>query len=32
MPTFKGIVDEEGIQKLVAYIKSIGNEPGANTP
>jgi len=32
MPTFKGLVDEEGIQELVAYIKSIGNEPGANIP
>jgi len=32
MPTFKGLVSEEGLQQLVAYIKSLGKEEGAKTP
>jgi cytochrome c oxidase subunit II len=32
MPTFKGLVGEEGMQQLIAYIKSLGNENGAKTP
>jgi cytochrome c oxidase subunit 2 len=28
MPTFKGIVDEEGMLQLLAYIKSLGEQSG----
>jgi cytochrome c oxidase subunit II len=31
MPTFQGIVSEEGIQQLIEYVKSIG-PTGASTP
>lgn len=30
MPTFKGLVSEEGLLQLIAYIKSLGQEPGTN--
>jgi len=32
MPTFKGIVGEEGVQQLVAYIKSLDTKEGLKTP
>jgi len=32
MPTFKGLVGEEGMQQLIAYIKSLGKEDGAKNP
>jgi cytochrome c oxidase subunit 2 len=32
MPTFKGLVNEEGMQQLIAYIKSPGKEEGAKNP
>jgi hypothetical protein len=32
MPTFKGIVNEEGVQQLIAYIKSLDTQEGAKTP
>jgi cytochrome c oxidase subunit 2 len=32
MPTFKGIVSEEGVQQLVAYIKSLDTKEGVKTP
>jgi cytochrome c oxidase subunit II len=32
MPTFKGLVGEEGMQQLIAYIKSLGSENGAKNP
>ncbi|HUI06437.1 MAG TPA: cytochrome c oxidase subunit II [Verrucomicrobiae bacterium] len=32
MPTFKGVVSEEGVLQLIAYIKSLGNEQGGNKP
>ena len=32
MPTFKGLVSEEQLQQLIAYIKSLGKEEGAKTP
>jgi len=31
MPTFQGIVSEEGVQQLIEYVKSIG-PTGVNTP
>jgi cytochrome c oxidase subunit 2 len=30
MPTFKGLVSEEGLLQLLAYIKSLGETPGSN--
>ncbi len=32
MPTFKGLVAEEGMQQLIAYIQSLGKEDGAKNP
>ncbi len=32
MPTFKGLVTEEEMQQLIAYIKSLGKEDGAKNP
>jgi cytochrome c oxidase subunit II len=32
MPTFKGIVSEEGVQQLIAYMKSLDKEEGVKTP
>ena len=32
MPTFKGLVGEEGMQQLIAYIKSLGSENGVKSP
>jgi len=32
MPTFKGLVTEEGLLKLVEYVKSLGPENGTQTP
>jgi len=32
MPTFKGVVSEEGVLQLMAYIKSLGNEDGGKKP
>jgi cytochrome c oxidase subunit II len=32
MPTFKGLVGEEGMQQLIAYVKSLGQENGAKNP
>ena len=32
MPTFKGLISDEGMLKLIEYIKSLGNENGANAP
>jgi hypothetical protein len=29
MPTFQGLVTEEGVLQLVEYIKSLGQKPGA---
>jgi cytochrome c oxidase subunit 2 len=32
MPTFQGLVTEDGMLQLVEYIKSLGGKPGAATP
>jgi cytochrome c oxidase subunit 2 len=32
MPTFQGLVTEEGILQLIEYIKSIGPQPGTRAP
>ena len=32
MPTFSGLVTEDGVQQLIEYVKSIGPAPGATTP
>jgi hypothetical protein len=32
MPTFQGIVSEEGVQQLIEYVKSLGTPPGPATP
>ena len=32
MPTFKGLVGEEGVQQLIAYIKSLNSENGVTHP
>ncbi|WP_343715547.1 cytochrome c oxidase subunit II [Inquilinus sp.] len=32
MPTFRNVVDEGGVQQLVAYIKSLGPQPGSPPP
>jgi cytochrome c oxidase subunit II len=32
MPTFKGLVGEDGMQQIIAYIKSLGKENGAQSP
>lgn len=32
MPTFQGLVTEEGLLQLIEYIKSIGPQPGATPP
>ena len=32
MPTFSGLVTEEGLQQLVEYVKSIGPAPGTGAP
>jgi cytochrome c oxidase subunit 2 len=32
MPTFKGLVTEDGLLKLVEYVKSIGPPNGTQTP
>jgi len=32
MPTFKGLITEDGLLKLVEYIKSLGPADGAPTP
>ena len=32
MPTFKGIVNEEGLLQLIAYIKSLPAQPTGQTP
>jgi cytochrome c oxidase subunit 2 len=32
MPTFQGLVTEEGVLQLVEYIKSLGAKPGAAPP
>jgi cytochrome c oxidase subunit 2 len=29
MPTFKGLVSEEGLMQLIAYIKTLGGPEGA---
>jgi cytochrome c oxidase subunit 2 len=29
MPTFQGLVTEEGVLQLIEYIKSLGAQPGA---
>ena len=29
MPTFQGLVTEEGVLQLIEYIKSLGQQPGA---
>jgi len=31
MPTFKGLVTEDGLLKLIEYVKSIGPKPGSTT-
>jgi cytochrome c oxidase subunit 2 len=31
MPTFQGLVTEEGVMQLIEYIKSLGPQPGAQT-
>jgi cytochrome c oxidase subunit 2 len=32
MPTFKGLISDEGMLKLIEYIKSLGNPNGVITP
>ena len=32
MPTFKGLVGEEGMQQLIAYLKSLNSESGIKNP
>ena len=32
MPTFQGLVTEEGVIQLVEYVKSLGTKPGAAPP
>jgi cytochrome c oxidase subunit 2 len=32
MPTFQGLISEEGILELVAYIKSLSQTPGSTAP
>src|ERR1035437_3106106 len=32
MPPFKGLISDEGMLKLIEYIKSLGNASGANMP
>ena len=32
MPTFQGLVTEEGLLQLVEYVKSLGTKPGAAPP
>ena len=32
MPTFQGLVTEEGVTQLIEYIKSMGRLPGAGAP
>jgi cytochrome c oxidase subunit 2 len=32
MPTFQGLVTEEGLLQLIEYIKSLGPKPGAGPP
>ncbi len=32
MPTFKGLISEDGLVKLVEYVKSLGPKNGAQTP
>ncbi len=32
MPTFQGLVTEEGVLQLIEYIKSLGQRPGAAPP
>jgi cytochrome c oxidase subunit 2 len=29
MPTFQGLVNEEGLAQIIAYIKSLGPKPGS---
>lgn len=31
MPTFKGLVTEDGLVRLIEYVKSIGAKPGSST-
>ena len=31
MPTFQGLVTEEGVVQLIEYIKSLGERPGAGS-
>ena len=32
MPTFQGLISEEGLLQLVAYIKSLSPAPGGASP
>ncbi len=32
MPTFKGLLTEDGLLKVVAYVKSLGPANGTQTP
>jgi len=32
MPTFQGLVTEEGVTQLVEYVKSLGRQPGSGSP
>jgi cytochrome c oxidase subunit 2 len=32
MPTFQGLVTEEGVTHLIEYMKSLGRPPGAALP
>jgi cytochrome c oxidase subunit 2 len=32
MPTFQGLVSEEQLLQLIAYLKSLGQQPGGGTP
>ena len=32
MPTFQGLVTEEQLLQLIAYVRSLANQPGAGGP
>ncbi len=32
MPTFQGLITEEGVMQVIEYIKSLGAKPGAGAP
>ena len=32
MPTYQGLVDEEGLMQLVAYVRSLGEKPAGERP